>query len=153
MEIKNINNFELLFNTKSDKDLKKENTNMKSLIIEVQKERTKSENIARKIAKGEAINDDELKYIREKNPELLNKAEEAKEKVKNLKLSLESAKTKENAKELLYKAKSGAIQLMVTENINISFQGKLELEEISKINYDVVDNRKRKKLKILNELV
>lgn len=73
------------------------------LLLELQKERIKTEEIAKKIVRGEAVNSEDLQYIKDKNPSLLDKASEFKNERKVLEGKIRSAKSRKEAIDILNK--------------------------------------------------
>lgn len=78
---------------------------------EKSRERMKAESIARKIAKGNQVTAEERAFLERTNPELLKKAEEAKKAADELKSRLRSAKTKEEAKDMINQANGMVVDI------------------------------------------
>lgn len=75
------------------------------------REKMKAESIARKIAKGSQVTAEERAFLEKNNPELLKKAEEAKKAADELKNRLKSAKTKEEAKDIIIQANGMVVEV------------------------------------------
>lgn len=74
------------------------------------RERMKAESIARKIAKGSQVTAEERAFLERTNPELLKKADEAKRAAEELKSRLKSAKTKEEARDMMIQANGMVVE-------------------------------------------
>ncbi|WP_045517011.1 hypothetical protein [Clostridium sporogenes] len=77
----------------------------------VYEEQAKVEAIARKVARGEKLTEEEKELINRVNPEMLRKAEAAKQENESLKQKLRNAKSKQEALGILSQACMGAQQI------------------------------------------
>lgn len=125
------------------------------LIIEGTQELNKAEEIARGISKGQAVNDEDMVYIRAKNPQMLEEAKSAKNIKYKLELEIRETKTREDEIELINKAKKRVEQLNTFENEKNSFWRNLYLESIEEAkNNSHIENKVERKRKMgVNELV
>lgn len=64
----------------------------------------KAENLAKKLARGEALTDEEKAFLERVNPELLKEAQRAKEEGERLKQSLKNAKSQQEAHTIVEQA-------------------------------------------------
>lgn len=108
----------------------KRDGSMGSLILEMQKEKEKAEEIARKIARGKAVNSEDMKYLREKNPNLLDKAINVNNERKILEMKISGAKSKEEAQRIIRSAKKSAIDISLIPGTDNIAESKLNLEAI-----------------------
>lgn len=124
-------------------------------ILEISQQRSKIEEIARRISKGQAVNDEDIAYIRNKNPQMLEQAREAKNLKLRVEMDIRAAKTREEAVEIINTAKKSALQFNVSENETNLFVGQLYLESIeeAKKNSNIEAKRERKRKMGINELV
>lgn len=118
------------------------------LLLELQKERIKTEEIAKKIVRGEAVNSEDLQYIKDKNPSLLDKASEFKNERKVLEGKIRSAKSRKEAIDILNREKSSKMNLLINEG-NLGAVLKLHEENIKQIekntNIDLKKDKEDKK--------
>lgn len=87
-------------------------------------EKIKEEEIAQKIAEGKSVSLKELKYIKKNNGELLQKAKKANVLKKNIKTEIKSAKTEDEAVQIINKASLNAL-MSITSDKN-SEEGNIE---------------------------
>lgn len=138
-----INKLNINYNYKKDnlvtpsivdilKPNKKENDEGKSLIAQVVKENIKSEKLAKKLASGKTLTEEELNYLKSKKPDLLKKARDLNNKRVSLESDLRSAKTKEEIEFIIKKAKGEAIQCMSSKSEVNFIVGKIQLDLIEK---------------------
>lgn len=128
------------------KPQRKEDNTIGALLVELEEEQRKVNKIAEKIARGESINSEEYKYIKETNPNILDKASEANNLRKRLEHEISSAKTKEEADAIISKAKELSFQPINTNEKNAVFIQKLSLVAIEKAQNNSNINSKETKI-------
>lgn len=114
MNIGLTNNMKNMYGEFNKQKVSKEDS-IGGLLLDIEKERSKTEEIARKIAIGQAVDSEDIKYIREKNPALLDKANEFKNNRKVLEGKIRGAKTREEARDILNREKNSSNKLSVSE--------------------------------------
>ncbi|MGL5353789.1 MAG: hypothetical protein ACRDA5_10780 [Clostridium sp.] len=130
------------------KEQVKRDGSMGSLILEMQKEKEKAEEIAKKIARGKAVNSEDMKYLRAKNPSLLDKAVNVNNERKILEMKISGAKSKEEAQRIVRSAKSLAIDISLIPGTDSITESKLNLESIKEaMNNTNIESRKYKEKK------
>lgn len=105
-------------------------------MAEMHSEIAKTEQLARKYAKGEKLSEDELKYLKEKNPDLFKRAEEAKRKADQLRENLKKAKTKSEQMALIGSAMAGVSSLAKYEKVSAQILSEALNKAVSDFNKD-----------------
>lgn len=135
------------------KSNKKENNSIGDLLIEIEEKQSKVKKIAQKIARGESIDSEEYKYIKETNPHILDKANEANNLRKRLEHEISSAKTKEEALTIIGRAKKMSLQSINSNDGNSILMQKVNLEAIEKAKINSNINFKEDKDKNIRESI
>ena len=106
-------------------------------IAKMYEECSKVEQIAKKVAKGEPITKEEEEFINQVDPELLKKANMAKNQGDNLKVKLKNAKTKEEAQSILSQSTSVVVGLKDSDPVYAN----ILMEAIKKAYDESKDNK------------
>lgn len=90
---------------------KEENSNLTPREIEMKKQIVKlnSNGIASKVARGEYVNDKDLRELEENDPDLLTKSKHMNDERKSIENKVRNARTKKLGKEILANERQGAI--------------------------------------------
>lgn len=92
-------------------------------------EQFKAEQLAKKLAKGERLTQEERAYLEKVNPQLLKDAEKAKEEAENLKNQLKNSKNKQAAQNIIEQA---SFQANAASQYNMQYANLLK-EAIAKV--------------------
>ncbi|MDB8805226.1 hypothetical protein [Romboutsia sp. 1001216sp1] len=103
-----------------------------NLLKRIQGEIAKAEIIAVKIVKGETLNFEEKKFIKEKYPDLKQVAEESAKEVKELKHEIKNLKSEEQKQQVISKAINN-IKLMNKKGILSEVQTKIKMSGIEEV--------------------
>ena len=103
-----------------------------NLLKRIQGEISKSEIIAVKIIKGETLNSEEKKFIKEKYPDLKQVAEESAKEVKELKHEIKNLKSEDQKQQVISKAINN-IKLMNKKGILSEVQTKIKMSGIEEV--------------------
>lgn len=98
-------------------------------LSKIHEEQFKSEQLAKKLAKGESLTKEEREYLEKVNPQLLKDAEKAKEEAENLKNQLKNAKDKQAAQNVIEQA---SFQANAVAKYNMQYANLLK-EAIAKV--------------------
>lgn len=107
-----------------------------------QLEEAAAEKIAKKIARGDNISEEERRYLEEKDPEKLRKAQEANRERAEVSERLSRAKTKAEAAVIIASAKTRAIRIF--EKVDTEL-GELLIEALNKAESDYLQQKKPKR--------
>lgn len=107
-----------------------------------QLEEAAAEKIAKKIARGDNISEEERRYLEEKDPEKLRKAQEANRERAEVSERLSRAKTKLEAAEIIASAKTKAVHIF--EKVDPEL-GELLIEAVNKAESDYLQQKKPKR--------
>ncbi|MEO3214658.1 hypothetical protein [Romboutsia sp. 1001216sp1] len=105
---------------------------VEKFIKNIQKELKKSEMIAVKIVKGERLNSEEKKFIKEKYPDLRQVAKESEKEVKELKHEIKNLKSEEQKQQAISKAINN-IKLMNKKGILSEAQTRIKMSGIEEV--------------------
>ncbi|CEI71831.1 hypothetical protein [Romboutsia hominis] len=105
---------------------------VEKFIKNIQKELKKSEMIAVKIVKGERLNSEEKKFIKEKYPDLKQVAKESEKEVKELKHEIKNLKSEEQKQQAISKAINN-IKLMNKKGILSEAQTRIKMSGIEEV--------------------
>lgn len=103
-----------------------------NLLKRIQGEISKSEIIAVKIIKGETLNSEEKKFIKEKYPDLKQVAEESAKEVKELKHEIKNLKSEEQKQQVISKAINN-IKLMNKKGILSEVQTRIKMSGVEEV--------------------
>ena len=103
-----------------------------NLLKRIQGEIAKAEIIAVKIVKGETLNFEEKKFIKEKYPDLKQVAEESAKEVKELKHEIKNLKSEDQKQQVISKAINN-IKLMNKKGILSEVQTKIKMSGIEEV--------------------
>ncbi|MCR8743894.1 hypothetical protein [Romboutsia lituseburensis] len=118
---------------------------------QVNREMSKAEKLAMKIAKGEKLTEEEIRFISEKYPDLKRDAEQTKKESDELKKNLKHAKTKKEKQQIISMA-VGNVGTLLSKNSISPVQAKIKLSAIEKAVEEDEGNKDliNKELKIKN---
>ena len=117
---------------------------VEKFIKNIQKELKKSEMIAVKIVKGERLNSEEKKFIKEKYPDLKQVAKESEKEVKELKHEIKNLKSEEQKQQAISKAINN-IKLMNKKGILSEAQTRIKMSGIEEVEKFMKNIRKELK--------
>ncbi|MGL4849932.1 MAG: hypothetical protein ACRC28_13605 [Clostridium sp.] len=137
------------FMKKEEKKVEVQGSGMAEVFAEVMKEKSKTEEIAGKIAKGEELSKEELEYIQEKNPELLRKAKVVSKQREELEREVKSAKTPKDKLKVLSKAKMNVMSGVDFKNKASIELVALQLKAIQKVEETTGKREENKKIDTL----
>lgn len=103
-----------------------------NLLKRIQGEISKAEIIAVKIIKGETLNSEEKKFIKEKYPDLKQVAEESAKEVKELKHEIKNLKSEEQKQQVISKAINN-IKLMNKKGILSEVQTRIKMSGVEEV--------------------
>lgn len=108
--ISEMNKLGKIFDEEDDSECK----TVTEKVVKELKRKQKAEKIASKVARGENITESERRYLQQKHPELLDKSYKINRARKEAEMKIRSAKTKEEARQIIMNARQSGIIISMT---------------------------------------
>lgn len=115
---------------------------MMDMYAETMQIKSKTEEIASKIAKGESLSKEEMDYIEEKNPELLRKAKTVSKQRQEIEQAVKKAKSKDEAMKIVQGAKMAIMNGIDFKNEANVEMVKLQFDAIQKVEENVTNGKR-----------